>query len=392
VRLLGFKYLHKQRILTLVLILTLTSTLFSVTALGFLGLYNGFNAYLGEGEDIVAIYGRASQTPFSGLVPLYLAERMSSINGVLASSPEVIAPAVVKGESIFIRGIVTEEFSKLNTLTMVEGEMLDQSDANFAIVGKGLSERLSLKLGDKVLVLGVLAEEYIELQIKGIYESQSTMDDEALVPLYVGQWLRATDYSHVTLIRVKIDKGKANVSELFEEIAKEASQPSTSEGEGENPLEGIIPFVKSSFKLEDVGVNEAQKFMQSYLDRYGVTKETLIVLSIMVLIFASATAACALTMFIHQHKHEIEIIRSVGASEKKIKVDLLVKVLSWSFVSSTLGIILATAILMAFERIGYLQVLSHRILFQPDPLTIALNFTLISLLVAIGIAHSDVKR
>lgn len=397
--LLRFKYLHRQHILTLILILTITSTLFSLTAFTFLGIYNGLTSYVGEEKDIVAIYGSVGRTPFSGLVPTYLAERMNSVNGVLASSPEVIAPSVIKGQSIFIRGIVPEGFSKLNALTVVEGDTLNLTDVNSVIVGNALSEKLGLKVGDKVLVLGVLAEQYAELQVKGIYASHSTMDDEALVPLYVGQWLRGTDYSHVTLIRVKIDTNKIDTSTLYAEVAKEASesnnpQPTTpppTPSEAKKTLEDLLPSISTVFKLNDVSVQEAQDFMKSYLNQYGVTKETIVILSLMVLIFASATGAWALKMFMDQHKREIDIIRSVGASGKKIKADLLIKVLSWSLVSSTLGIIIASGVLMVFEKAGYLQVLSHSIVFQLDPLIIVLNFALISFLVVIGITRSGVE-
>jgi hypothetical protein len=84
---------------------TLASMLFSLTTLSLLGFYRGFTAYLGEGEDIVAVYDRKSRTPFTGLVPAYLAEKISALNGVLAGSPEAIAPCIVKGESTFLRGI-----------------------------------------------------------------------------------------------------------------------------------------------------------------------------------------------------------------------------------------------------------------------------------------------
>jgi len=391
-KLLGFKYLARQRILTLALIFTLTSMLFSITAFSFLGFYNGFNAYLGEGGDTVAIYYRGGRTPFTGLVPTYLAERMSSINGVLATSPEVIAPCVIKDESIFARGILPEEFSKINALTMIEGDMLALADANCANVGKGLSKRLGLKLADKVLFFGVLGETYLELQIKGIFESLSPLDDEVLVPLYVAQWLRSVDYSQVTLIRVKIDSDQVSPSTLLEEIAKEAAQSGTSEETEEKPVEEVIPLVKTSFKLEAVGVEEAQKFMKTYLDRYGVTKEALIILSIMVFFFAGASVASASTTLMQQHKHEIEVLRSVGASGKTIKADLLVKVLLWALAASATGTMLAAVALVVFEKSSYLQVLSHRILFQLDPLIISLNFILISLLVAVSIARSSVKQ
>jgi len=394
-RLISFRYLRRQRILTLALILTLASTLFSITAFSLLGFYEGFNAYLGEGEDIVAIYETKSRTPFTGTVPTYLAERIDSMEGVLASSPEVIAPCVVKSESVFIRGVIPNEFSKLNPLTILEGNMLELTDINSAIVGKGLAERLDLKPGDMILVLGVLADRYLELRVKGIYESQSPMDDEALVPLYMGHWLRGTDYNYVTVIRVKIDRVKLSPSKLSKEIATLASKPaqtSTSEEEREKLAERILPIVETSFKPEDIGVKEAQKFMKSYLNRYGVTKEALLILSIMVFILASASVASASTTLIRQHKHEVGVLKSLGASKKTIKTDLLVKLLSWSLAASAAGIILAAATLTVIEESGYLQVLSHRVLFQPDPLIVALNFILVSLLVATSITRSDLKH
>jgi ABC-type lipoprotein release transport system permease subunit len=179
---------------------------------------------------------------------------------------------------------------------------------------------------------------------------------------------------------------------LFDVLAEEASQQSTSEEEGEKPYEEIIPFVKRGFTLEDVGVEEPEDFMQNYLVRYGITKETLIVLSVMVLILASATVFCALTVFVNQHRPEIGIIRSLGASARKMKLDLLAKVLSWSLISSALGIFLAAAVLVVFERIGYLQVLSHRISFQFDPLLFVVNFAFTSMLVVVGIGRASVKE
>lgn len=386
-RLIGFKYLRRKRILTLALILTLASILFSITAFSFLGFYKGFNAYLGEGEDIVAIYDRRSRTPFTGLVPMYLTETTSIMNGVLASSPEVIVPCAMKDESIFLRGVIPEEFSKLNRLSTVEGGMLELSDVNSMVVGRPLAERLGLKLGEKVIVLGVLADQYMELEVKGVYDSQSAMDDEGLVPLYVGQWLRGTNYDHVTLIRVKIDKSEVSPSKLLDEIAKEASQPSPSDG-GKEKKQWIIPTARASFRIEDIGVEEAQRFMKSYMDRYGVTREPLLILSLMVFSFASASVISASKTLIHQHKDEIEVLRSVGAFSRTIKIDLLAKVLPWSLAFSMAGTGIGMLALMTIERSGHLLVLSHGISFQFDPLILALQLIFSSLIVALSILRS----
>jgi ABC-type lipoprotein release transport system permease subunit len=390
-RLLGFKYFKRQRVLTLALIITVSSMLFSLTALSLLGFYRGFTAYLGEGKDIVAVYDRKSRTPFTGLVPAYLAERISALNGVLAGSPEAIAPCIVKGESTFLRGIIPEAFTKLNQVTMVEGTMLGLDDLNSAVVGKNVAERLRLKLNDKILVLGVLSDRYLELQVKGIFVSHTPMDDEILAPLHVGQWLRGTDYGHVTLIRFKIDRDAITPSRIFEEIAKEASEPSPppSTAPGQQPP-SITPRIIARFRVEDIGVEEAYNFMRSYMDRYGLTRESLLILSAMVFLFSSFSIAAASKTILAQHKGEINVLRSMGASKRLLKRDMLIKLLPWSIAASSLGLAMAAAVLTVIQGSGHMQVLSHTVPLQIDPLVVALNFILVTLLVSVSILRSDV--
>jgi len=390
-RLIGFRYLKRGRILALAIILTLSSTLFSITAFSLLGFYRGFTAYLGEGEDVIAIYSRKGSTPFTGLVPAYLAEKVGSLNGVAACSPEAVAPCIVKGESIFLRGIIPEDFSKLNQLAIFDGSMLEPDDVNSVVVGRNAAERLNLKPGDEILVLGVLADRYLQLQVKGIYESHSVMDDEVLAPLYVGQWLRGTDYGHVTLIRVKIDRNVVSPAAILEEVAREASEPSQSQDSGRKPEGLIMSWPRASFRVEDIGVEEAQTFMKSYLDRYGVTRESLLTLSAMVFLFSSATVAAASKTIIAQHEGEINVLRSLGASRKLLKGDMLARLLPWSLIASSIGAALAVAVLKVIQGYGLLQVVSHTVSIQLDPLTIALNFVLVFLLVSISVLRADME-
>ena len=391
-KLLGFKYLRRQHILALTLIIILSSTLFSLTALSLLGFYRSFTAYLGEGEDIVVVYDRKSRTPFTGLVPAYLSERIGALNGVLANSPETIVPCIIGGETVFLRGIVPEDFTQLNPLTVVDGCMIKLDDINSMVLGKNVAERLHLKPGDRVLVLGVLADHYIELHVKGIFISNSPMDDEVLAPLYVGQWLRGTDYGHVTIIRFKVDLSQVSSTKIFEEIAKEAEEPaSTSITKPEPQPPNIIPKMVSRFRVEDLGVEEAKIFMKSYVERYGVSREALLILSAIIFFLSSASIGMATKNIIRQHSGEIQVLRSVGVSKKTLKTDLLAKLLLWSLASSAAGIALATVTLWLAEGKGYLQVLSHNIVFQLDPLTVALNFILVSTLIIISVLVSELK-
>jgi ABC-type lipoprotein release transport system permease subunit len=362
--------------------------LFSITALSLLGFYKGFTAYLGEGDDIVVIYDKKSRTPFTGLVPAYLAEKISTLNGVLAASPEVIIPCIIKSKTIFLRGIIPKEFTKLNQLTIIEGTMLELKDLNSAIVGKKVAERLNLKLNDTILILGVLTDRYLELKIKGIFVSNSPIDDEILAPLYVGQWLRGTDYGYVTLIRFKIDRNIITPSIIYEEIAKEVSEPSPPQNQEPQPP-SITPRIIKRFGSKDLGVEEAYNFLKSYTDRYGLTRESLLILSIMVFLFSSVSIAVATRTIIAQHKGEISVLRSIGASKKLLKRDVLIKILPWSIVVSSLGFVLAVVVLTAIQGSDYFQVLSHTVPLNIDPLIVALNFIFVILLVSISILKSD---
>jgi len=395
-RLVGFMYLKRQRTLILALIILLSSMLFSLSALSLLGFYKGFTAYLGEEESILAVYDRKSRTPFTGLVPAYLAEKIGALNGVLASSPEAIAPCMVKGESTFLRGIVPEDFMRLNQVTIIQGAMLELDDLNSAIVGKNVAERLRLNINDKVLVLGVLSDRYLELQVKGIFVSHTPMDDEILVPLYIGQWLRGTDYRHVTLIRFKIAKDAITPSRIFEEIAKEASGPSPPSSPSTRPSQELQPpsiasGIIARFRIEDIGVEEAYSFMRSYMERYGVTRESLLILSAMVFLFSGASIAVASKTIIAQHKGEINVLRSVGASKRLLKLDMLAKLLPWSVAASSIGFAMAIAALTIIQEGGYWQVLSHTVPLSIDPIVIALNFILVALLVSAVILRSNLE-
>ena len=315
--------------LALIVILTLTSTLFSVTAYSFLGFYNGFTKYVGEEKDIVAIYSKIGSTPFSGVVSIDLSNKIEEIKGVVAVSPEAIAPCTINDHSVFVRGVIPQELTKLTPIVILEGQTLNITDTNSAIIGQSLADRVHIKIGDKILAYGVLSKQYVELQIKGIFQSNSALNDEALVPLYVGQWLRGLNYNDATLLRTKINLNQTNPDQIYTKIINQTTPSTTTTSPSPTPksqtqqvLEALIPLAQANLNVGNIGVEQSQQFMQSYLGRYGISKDTLIVLSIVILVFASGTASCAVTLFVKQHSSDIDVLRSIGVSKKKIKPTL----------------------------------------------------------------------
>ncbi len=130
--------------------------------------------------------------------------------------------------------------------------------------------------------------------------------------------------------------------------------------------------------------------MQSYLDRYGITEQALIVLSVMVFLFSSLTVAIASKTLMQQHREDIITLRSLGASRKTLKFDILCKLLPLSLVASGLGILITALILTVLQGYDYLQVLTHKVIFSFDPVIVVLNFVLVLTLVTISIACSDI--
>lgn len=398
--LIKFSYLQRKRALTLIIILTLASTLFSVTAYSFLGFYNGFTNYVGEQNDVIALYSRSSSTPYTGIIPLAVADIVETQTGIIAISPEVIAPCTINNQSVFIRGIIPSAITELNSPIMQEGQYLNLTDTNACIIGSNLANRLQLKTGDSFLAFAVMTKTYVELKVKGIFTTQTALDDEALVPLYTGQWLRGINYNYATLIRIKINPNQTSANQIYQQISNKTTSttpnPSTTpippQKNQTKQLETLIPLIRANISIGTIDAAESKEFMQKYLNRYGISKDTLIILSIAVLIFASGTVTSAITLFIKQHSTDIDTIKSIGASSRKIKADLALRMITWALIATILGTLISAAFIVAFQKLGYLLVISHTITFQIDPLIVIANFILLSTLIGVNITKTELKQ
>ncbi|MCW4025645.1 MAG: ABC transporter permease [Candidatus Bathyarchaeota archaeon] len=393
----NFRYLSRKRVFALIVILTLASVLFSVTAYSFLGFYNGFTNYVGEEDDVVAVYSKVGSTPFTGIMPLSLADNISAVNGVVTVSPEVIAPCTITEQSVFVRGIIPEQLKNLNQLTILTGQNLSLTDTNSALVGKNLADRLRLQVGDRLLVFGVLSKHYLELQVLGVFQSDSALNDEVLVPIYAGQWLRGLSYNYATLIRAKLDLNQITTTQLYQELTSQnkpqtTPSPSASPSSTQQSLQAILPLLRANVDVGVIGVEQSQTFMQNYLDRYGISKDALIVLSMSVFVFASGVSTCAITLFVRQHTANIAVLRSIGATERKMRVDLTLKMIFWALLATLLGTAVSVVVIMLFQSTGYLQVLSHIITFQFNPVIVVANFMLLFLIIGINMARMELKQ
>jgi len=66
--------------------------------------------------------------------------------------------------------------------------------------------------------------------------------------------------------------------------------------------------------------------------------------------------------------------------------------ITWALIATALGTLLSAAFITVFQKLGYLQVLSHTITFQIDPLIIVANFILLSALIGANIIRMELKQ
>jgi predicted lysophospholipase L1 biosynthesis ABC-type transport system permease subunit len=166
------------------------------------------------------------------------------------------------------------------------------------------------------------------------------------------------------------------------------SQPSTAPPSWP---QSVAPRIIARFRAEDVGVVEAYDFMRSYMDRFGLTRESILILSVMVFLLSGASIVAASKTIVAQHRGEINVLRSIGASKKLLKMDMLIKLLPLSAAASSVGFAAAVAVLTVIRGSGCMQVLSHTAPLSITPPIIILNFIIVILLVSVSIFRGSFK-
>ncbi|KXB01142.1 hypothetical protein AKJ41_02560 [candidate division MSBL1 archaeon SCGC-AAA259O05] len=364
-RLLKFDYLDRKRILGMALIVGVASVLFATIALPILGFYQGFTEYLGEGENVVAIHQGSANTPFSGSVSARMASRASELNGVCTVSPEVIIPSFARDEPVFVRGVLPRKFSHLSNIEVKKGSYLDEKGLNSALVGEELAERLSLQPNERVVIRSAMAERYSICTVKGIFSSGSALDDEILVPLYLGQILRGVGHGGLTMVRIGFDREVTSAEELRQSLQVENA------GEDNwGDFWDILPISNVPVEEGELDYTGAEEYMKNFLEKYGISRGTLAALALSVFLFAGAAAVFAPRHLVKRHEEDILVLRSIGASNKTLKIDMTLKLLPWLLLSSVAGLALGYGLTLILERMGYLRLVTHTVAISFDPLVI----------------------
>ncbi|WP_367646440.1 ABC transporter permease [Pectobacterium polaris] len=200
----------------------------------------GANFYIGP--------ARGNTIPQSTFQPIIDNAPAGLIN---ASSPYLYGMARTALEKVVLMGVWFESLRQLAPYWQVTGNWIGVSfDDRNAMIGVKLAERLNVKVGDSITLVGDGGKQ--RLQIKGIVESGDATDNMLIVNLELAQkWLDKEGAISNALLSVSNDLGQVDrfAAQLQQQYPQLEIRPilkvSASEGQVLNKIKGLMGLVSA---------------------------------------------------------------------------------------------------------------------------------------------------
>ncbi|WP_406643153.1 ABC transporter permease [Pectobacterium brasiliense] len=168
-----------------------------------------------------------------------------------ASSPYLYGMARTELEKVVLMGVWFESLRQLAPYWQVTGNWIGVSfDDRNAMIGVKLAERLNVKVGDSITLVGDGGKQ--RLQIKGIVESGDATDNMLIVNLELAQkWLDKEGVISNALLSVSNDLGQVDrfAAQLQQQYPQLEIRPilkvSASEGQVLNKIKGLMGLVSA---------------------------------------------------------------------------------------------------------------------------------------------------
>ena len=253
-------------------------------------------------------------------------------NRVLGIAPKIITPVFFNDIAINIAGIVNginiKDESKLFYFTdyMIEGALDDiEKISNSIILGKGLANRLSANVGDRVQV-ATISGEIFQLKVVGLYQTgiQELDKTQSYGSIATVQKLMGESNTFITDIQIKLKNVKTAPV-----IAKEYA---------------------ALFDIDAVDIQTANSQFET-----GSFVRTIIsyAVGIVLLVVAGFGIYNILNMMIYEKMDTIAILKATGFSGKDVQNIFLVIATSIGVFGGLLGLLLGFALSAIIDKIPF---------------------------------------
>ncbi len=213
-----YNVLPKKRLLIAFIGFLISSTIITGAGILLSSVIESTSSYLGESDDILVISSPEASTPYTSILPLDIADTISTIEGVEIVSPEVMTAAVYNKKAVYFRGVDVGKFWQLTEVKYLQGQLPSLTDSFEVSIGINFAKRNNLDVGDFITLFSTRSEAAVELKIKSIFKTGTLLDDEIISSLWIGQFFAFEDYDYVTHIRVKINLDLIPNKELLRDL------------------------------------------------------------------------------------------------------------------------------------------------------------------------------
>jgi ABC-type lipoprotein release transport system permease subunit len=320
-----------------------------------------------KGEDMLTLTQTNVNTPISAS----LAQRLNAEEFVEVASPEIYAFSYIISrktgnyEPVLVRGVEPANFLKIENGEVIKGDY----QGHFMLIGEGVSNRLGLKVGHSITITGSIQPAILEMSIKGIFRSETSSNDQILIPLECARKLMGLSSDNVLTIRVKTEDEQRLIDLLTDEeysvlISRQDGVP-ISVNHNKTYEEKLAEDLAIKYWDTEKFSSSNQSFISTFIQKgsgtVGVVVLGFITLNAL-LTFIGITAILARGVI--ERRKDIGILAAIGANKRTIYLILLKDLLIISLIASGIGVLLGFITAVIVQDMGL--IVAFGITIQPS--------------------------
>ena len=367
------RLLSKRALIPFAICVLTVSAVTSTTGLLLMGALSTVPYSIGERNNVIALYSNSSQLPQTSLIPSQLAANLSNAPGVQIVSPEVLATVAVNGQIVYVRGMNTSFLKELDSSTLVSGAWSNDQLSNSTMACQQLANRLHLTAEENITIQSSFGNFSSTLTLSGVFSTNDALNDELITQLPIGQIMRDSTSSYVSIIRMKVDPSTFH----FSSIQNLLGGSETNSTSNTNSALQNLP-ITSITNIGQYLVGNPLDAMGQILSRsIGLSETALWALFLVVFSASILSLYYSLAWGVKENFCLFSVLSALGITRRR-KVGL------FSAFAATLalffgivGYSLANGMLLIFTNMGELQVLFHTMVVTFNPLVLLFSVALI---------------
>lgn len=288
------------------------------------------NQIKGMGGADLTVYNANTQTGGDGPHSLMIqpsdniqqsdVEKIQNISGVNAVSPTLVFNGFVKGKinntELRINGIQPDAYKTVTGgLNIVNGTTLKEGDDNSVVIGKYLSDKLGIVVGDKISI-GTSLSNTKDFTVVGIYDTGSDEQNTAGYTSLNAAQSMSNKQNEISSVQVKATN-QNDIDRLSNAITGQI---------------GDVKVITQKAMLEKM--SQITSSMQTFLGAIGF----------IALIAGSFGVVNTMVMSVYERTREIGILKSMGAKKSMVLKIFLSEAILIGIIGSALGCIIGITV------------------------------------------------